>query len=629
MVAAVLQKSSRERPQGAAGFLVQLAAMAIVVLWQSRFPATSCAATQEPNLAQAKDAGGQPTLKTTVRQVLLDVVVTDGKNHPITGLRQEDFLVLEDGEPQKIVFFEPHTSSSDASLPEVSEAPMLPPNTFANTSPATDKLPLNVLLYDLVNTAIDDQPFAHQQIVKFLQNRPAGSRFAIFVLTDTLHLVQGFTDDEEQLVAAMSRKEAGPHSTAFYQGSVQDASRQPSRSALFAADAAGQVMLGRLEQMEAFSRNYFLNRRVGQTIAAFQEIAMFLSGLPGRKNLIWLSGSFPANIFPGGDPLDPFGSAVNYGTELRQTADLLTVGQVAVYPVDIRGLTVDPVYNASNPATYRSPEDYLRAHLNFMLEIAAEQATMDQVADDTGGHAFYNTNGLAEAITMSTEDGSNYYTLSYSPSNTKFDGKLRKIRVRLAQKGYHLAYRHSYLADDSVVEQKRANAPMERLQVALRRGSPLMHELVFRARVTTQGRPRTPNKTETAHLALYPAFTGRKKWDGVQIQRYLIDYSFPSPGFSLETGPDGKLRGSLEFLFGAYDADDRTMFGARTPDKRTYTPKSTEEIQKGGYRVHQVIEIPSGAAGLRLAVRDAVGDRLGSLEIPLPLAAEQGNTKQR
>jgi VWFA-related protein len=627
MVAAIKHKSSRKRPHGAAG-LVQLAAMAIVVLGQSPFPATSCAATQEPNPAQAKDGGGQATLKTTVRQVLLDVVVTDGKNHPITGLRQEDFLVLEDGEPQKIVFFEPHTSSSDASLAEVSEAPMLPPNTFVNTSAATDKLPLNVLLYDLVNTAIDDQPFAHNEIVKFLKNRPAGGRFAIFVLTDTLHLVQGFTDDGQQLVAAMNRKEAGPRSTASYQGSVPDASRQLSRTALFAANDAGQEMLGRLEHMEAFSRNYFLNRRVGQTIAAFQEIAKFLSGLPGRKNLIWLSGSFPANIFPGGDPLDPFGSAVNYGTELRQTADLLTVGQVAVYPVDIRGLTVDPVYNASNPATYRSPEDFLRAHLNFMLEIAAEQATMDQVADDTGGHAFYNTNGLADAIAMSTEDGSNYYTLSYSPSNTKFDGKMRKIRVRLAQKGYHLAYRHSYLADDSVVEQKRANAPIERLQVALRRGSPLMHELVFEARVTIQGRPRAPNKAEIAQLVLYPAFAGRKKWDGVQIERYLIDYLFPAPGFSLETSPDGKLRGSLEFLFGAYDADDRTMFGARTPDNRTYTPKSIEEIQKGGYRVHQVIEIPSGAASLRLAVRDAVGDRLGSLEIPLPLAPERVNAKQ-
>ena len=170
---------------------------------------------------------------------------------------------------------------------------------------------------------------------------------------------------------------------------------------------------------------------------------------------------------------------------------------------------------------------------------------------------------------------------------------------------------------------------MERLQVALRRGAPLMHEFVFEARVTVQGRPRTPNKAEIAQLALYPAFTGRKKWDSVQIQRYLIDYLFPDSGFSLETSPDGKLRGSLEFLFGAYDADDRTMFGARTPDKRTYTPKSTEEIQKGGYRVHQVIEIPSGAAGLRLAVRDAVGDRLGSLEIPLPLAPERVNAKQQ
>src|SRR5690348_9693600 len=228
MVAAIKHKSSRKRPHGAAG-LVQLAAMAIVVLGQSPFPATSCAATQEPNPAQAKDGGGQATLKTTVRQVLLDVVATDGKNHPITGLRQEDFLVLEDGEPQKIVFFEPHTSFSDASLAEVSEVPMLPPNTFVNTSTATDKLPLNVLLYDRVNTAIADQPFAHKESVKFLKNRPAAGRFAIFGLTDALHLVQGCPADNHHLVAAMNRKAAAPHSAASYQGSLQDASGQLSR----------------------------------------------------------------------------------------------------------------------------------------------------------------------------------------------------------------------------------------------------------------------------------------------------------------------------------------------------------------------------------------------------------------
>jgi len=166
-------------------------------------------------------------------------------------------------------------------------------------------------------------------------------------------------------------------------------------------------MMGRLQGMEALTRRFYLGRRVEQTLGAFVEIARFLNGLSGRKNLIWLSGSFPANVFPGADPLDVFAGTANFSPALRQAADLLTIGQVAVYPVDIRGLTVDPFFDASNSATYRTPAEISQAHKNFMQEIAAEQDAMDQIAEDTGGHAFYNTNGLSDAIATSTTDGAN------------------------------------------------------------------------------------------------------------------------------------------------------------------------------------------------------------------------------
>ena len=301
MMSALEKKDPHRRQQTVARFLFGTVALALFVLVPTSFLSRSYVAAQEPKAAQTNNPGGQATLKTTVRQVLLDVVVTDRKNHPVSGLRQEDFSILEDGVPQNIIFFEPHTAFSDASAPKLSEAPALPPNTFVNTSSATDKLPLNVLLYDLLNTPLTDQPFARQEIVKFLRNRPAGSRFAIFVLADTLHLVQGFTDDERQLVAAMQRKEANPRSTLFYQSSagLQGTSAQFAGNPALGNDGTAQAMLGRLQNMEQLTRRFYLSRRVEQTLAAFEEIARFLSGLPGRKNLIWLSGSFPANIFPG------------------------------------------------------------------------------------------------------------------------------------------------------------------------------------------------------------------------------------------------------------------------------------------------------------------------------------------
>ncbi|HEX8765030.1 MAG TPA: VWA domain-containing protein [Candidatus Acidoferrum sp.] len=599
--------------------MAQVLALASFVLIPAVFRVTLRAAAQEPNAAQ--DAGRQATIKTTVRQVLVDVVVTDKKNHPVPGLGQEDFRVLEDGKPQRIVYFEAHRPHVDAVAAKAPVFPDLPANTFTNVvSAANNQSPLNVLLYDLLNTRLTDQPFAHEEIVKFLHHRPAGSRFAIFVLGDTLHLLQGFTDDESQLVAAMNRQGENPHSTLLYQTS----SGPSDASGLSAAAGSAQDMMGRMQNMEAASRRFFLTRRVEKTIGAFEEIAKFLSGLPGRKNLIWLSGSFPATIFPATDALDVFGPSANFTADLREASDLLTVGQVAVYPVDIAGLTTDPSFDASQ--FYRSPGELASAHNNFILEIGAEQATMDQIAEDTGGHAFYNTNGLSDAIATSTEDGANYYTLSYAPSNTGFDGRVRRIHVQLTQAGYHLTYRRSYLADDSVLEADAAGAAAMRLQVALRRGAPLARELPLQAHIKLQGKAKSATKQEIAQLAEFPAFAGRKRWEGIKIQRYSIDYSMEGYQIALEPAENG-ARARFEILIGAYDAENHTMFGYRSPLERMYLLTKPEEIRKGSFHLRHMVEIPGEAAWLRIAVRDAVGDHLGSLEIPLPLAPDKPNAK--
>lgn len=627
MSTALKQGDSRRSLQALAGFWAHVLALATFVLIPAIFRMTSRAAAQEAPATQTKDASGQATLRATVRQVLVDVVVTDRKNHPVPGLQQEDFSVLEDGKPQTIVYFEAHRPRVDAVAAKAPTLPELPSNTFSNLSAGNNQTPLNVLLYDLLNTRLTDQPFAHKEIVKFLHNRPEGSRFAIFVLGDRLHLLQGFTDDEKQLVTAMNLKEANPHSTLLYQSSsgLSDASERLSEAAGPAHAAAGQEMAGRLQNMENLTRRFYLQRRVEQTLGAFVEIAKFLNGLPGRKNLIWLSGSFPASLFPTTDRLDAFGPSANYTADLRQASDLLTVGQVAVYPVDIAGLETDPSFDASQ--FFRSPGDVTAAHSNFILEIGAEQATMDQIAEDTGGHAFYNTNGLSDAIATSTEDGANYYTLSYAPSNTKFDGRVRKIHVQLAQAGYHLAYRRSYLADDSVLEQDAAGAAMIRLQVALRRGVPLAQELPLEAHIKPQGSAKRPTKEEIAQLAEFPAFAGRKKWDGFKIQRYSIDYAIEGSQIALEPLENGRAQAKFEILIGAYDPESRTMFGYRSPLERMYLVKKPEEIRKGSFHLKHVVEIPSEAAWLRIAVRDAVGDHLGSLEIPLPLAPNKGDAK--
>jgi VWFA-related protein len=579
----------------------------------------------KPRPAQSKGTDGQATIKTTVRQVLLDVVVTDGKNQTVTGLRREDFSILEDGKPQQILSFEAHSDAMTGPRPDGQLAQPKPlPNTFLNVPTPQDNLPMNVLLYDVLNTPIDDQPFARSEIVKFLRNRPRGARFAIFVLGDKLHLLQGFTDDEDLLESSLYRKQASTATTVLSPPPTNAPTLSESLSNSGALTEAQLEGVEAIDRMTRMANSYFLTRRVERTLNAFSEISNFLGGWSGRKNLIWLSGGFPARIFPGGDVLDPFATSENYSPETHEAVDQLTLNQVAVYPVDIRGLLVSPVFSAADPRSYRAQGSFAQALANSSLELAAEHTTMEELAEGSGGHAFYNTNGLAQAIAMAVENGANYYTLSYSPTNRNFNGRLRKIRVTLSRTGYSLSYRRSYFADDEKkFLEKAADTPFARVRGTMERGAPLAHEIIFKVHVKTEGAPAAVSPQQIDELSLFKAFASRKKWDDVHMQRYSLEYWIPEGQLQFAALADGTYRTKLEFLAGAYDAEGTPIYGKLFVSDETIPAGKLENLSRYTFHGLQRFDAPAQAAWLRLAVRDPEHNRVGAVEIGLPLRAEQ------
>jgi hypothetical protein len=137
-------------------------------------PPVTAGATQTGN-----SVGEAATIKTNVRQVVLDVVVTDENGRPVKGLTQQNFLVIENNVPQTVIYFEAHTSAPDNSNLAHSAVPTLSPHTFLNVSATNDHLPLNILLFDALNTPLNDQSYAFQEVIRFLRMHPPGSRFAI------------------------------------------------------------------------------------------------------------------------------------------------------------------------------------------------------------------------------------------------------------------------------------------------------------------------------------------------------------------------------------------------------------------------------------------------------------------
>jgi VWFA-related protein len=356
------------------------------------------------------------------------------------------------------------------------------------------------------------------------------------------------------------------------------------------------VSLEASAHMDSLQQNFYVSHRIEMTIDAFTEIAHFVSGTPGRKNLVWLSAAFPVGISLGSDAasgkfggtasVDPF--AENYSPRLREATDRLTLSQVAVYPVDIRGLTPDSPWHAANTHQYQFPREFDGALMDAQLTHGGELQAMDKIAEDTGGHAFYNTNGLEHAMETALDDGSTYYTISYAPTNTKFDGSLRHIRVSLEAKGFQqLSYRRSYFADH------------------------------LTAHMASEGFPEQVNREQIRQLSYFTAFVGNKKWHGIKVQRFKIEYSVFGDQLQQAAAADGARHANLDFVAAAYDAEGRTMSGQLSSVQEKLTLNRLQDISAHGYRIRQHLDVPTTAAWLRICVRDALDDRAGCVESPL------------
>ena len=426
-----------------------------------------------PQVAPATaPAQSQLTLQVHVPLVLEDVVVLDSKNQPIHNLKAADFTITEDGKPVTPQNFEEHTAVTAGQAAAAPRPPDQGVNVFTNMPTAPANSALNILLLDALNTPATDQVRVRQQMIQYLKTLPPGVRIAIFGLSTHLYLLQGFSSDPAVLKAALESRRSAVRGSALIPIQGEQASDDFSRIAF---NASAEAVASDMHGFEQEVQTYQTTQRVQYTLEALGQLARYLSGLPGRKNLIWFSGSFPIYIFPDLSDVAPDSTGLSdstklmatFGDEVRRTTDLMARSQVAVYPVDARGLfsnsidsasqsgtnTVLPIYN--NPTRKPGDENLSSVAITnttFLKQTAAEDLTMDKVAAETGGKAFYNTGGLKEAVASVVSIGSNYYTFSYTPPLPQWDGKYRKIDVRLNQLGAHLAYRKGYYADDPDAE---------------------------------------------------------------------------------------------------------------------------------------------------------------------------------
>jgi VWFA-related protein len=566
-------------------------------------------------------------LKTTTRRVIVDVVVTGPDGAPVPDLDEKDFTVFEDRKIQEVKSFEEHSPDLDQNL--FPPAPThLAPNTFVNLEKTPASGPPAVILIDALNTAIADQMVAHQQIVNYLAHKADTTQVALFMLSDHLALLQGFTTDTDKLLSVMKTHAASPRLAA--------ASEQEMRAQI--------------------------------TLDAFIELGKFLAVQTGRKNLLWFSGSFDMMVLPksqtmqsgllqteqvesipnpGPGPvvttdnlLSVAGASAGSGASssgyvnsiadltvlqdrLRKVAAELAASQTAIYPIDVRGLSTDPGESAATSTSSgisNTIPSNAQNHLDYLQSLGSEFSLMQEIADATGGQAFANTNGLAAAARKAVQQGASYYTLVYAPSNMKFDGGLRGIRVALDKPGYHLSYRSAYYAMDSseVLPDDVQPGALSGLMV---RGSAPSQELLFKAEIIPVGAPvAAPPESPLANKATWDNPKKRKPQHlSGMVQNYDIRLALMAQQLAFHPSEDGRQVGSLQIGVYGFAADGQKLGGTRQKLETLIPPRAYQRAKMQGL-FHQIkVQLPVEASSLRLGVLDPESHHAGSIEVDLPL----------
>jgi VWFA-related protein len=414
-----------------------------------------------PMQAQSTPSPKQPlpndaaTLHVTSRLVFLDVTVLDAKGRPIVnGLTQDDFAITQDKKPQRIFSFEApdaHVVAADA----------------AEDNPA-GKAPVTIFVLDQLNSTFEQMAYIRYCVHKYLANEPKQLKAPAEVMVlgnRSLEMAQGYTRDKKELLSAVDH-----------------------------VPAAIPYKLN----------GSFFTERFVQSIDGLRQIALENSGVPGRKNIVWIGHGGPSlytSLLDGN-------TAEKVTAYVHKTANMLVDARMSlflIYPgleVENRGIT--PI-SAMSAQTEIGEDDPFSGDVNFGVFV-----------NETGGQLFYHRNDLDQLIRTSIDLGSRYYTLTYQPPEGAADGKFRRVRVTMRNPALHVLTKAGYFSPDkgqptdprmdalyNIAEAVQTNVPLQSLGLTIEKV--IRHSDTNSAEITVN--------LDTKNLGWQPAAAGRNTAD--------------------------------------------------------------------------------------------------------------------
>jgi VWFA-related protein len=562
-------------------------------------------------------------LRVTTRMVLVDAIVLNKEGHPVKGLTSHDFTVTEDGVRQSIASF----SERDSEHANAAPLPVLPPHVTTNRPAVTQTNAENgtvaVLLLDGLNTPAQNQIYVKQQMLTFLARQyDPNTRLAVIALTNKLTVLQDFTQDPLLLRAALGRHLAETPALARSGGQRETPSASvPAATVNLPAQATGgptgsgpdpglpatlaaggssasifEDIAYMMDRFERESENFSRDTRISTTLSALEQIARFMSGQNGRKVLLWFSTGFPFSVV--GDSPSAMEAERNYGDQIRRTINLLNDAHVATYTIDAGGLAPESLGDPSLSGRDAEGKIHLGIDANRALSGDAFQRfsthdALETIARDTGGRYFGNRNDLDQAIQSALRESSSYYMLGYYPSQKKWDGKFRNIKLQVDRQGTQLRYRRGYFAVNPSDWRKDNGERM--LAAALTANSLPSTEVTFMARAL----PPQPDSDAVVEFAVDPSTLS------FQTEAGNLHYCM------------------LQFEVQAFTPEGKRVKAEVQTAEASLPEPTFERVSKQELPMSVPIRLAPGKYILRLGVRDNLTGLFGTADLALEVPVKR------
>ena len=508
------------------------------------------------------------TFKAGANLVIVDVTVKDRDGKAIDSLTSKDFTVLEDGKPQKIDIFETQKLETEPEPPD--EAPTLgsqndlpeqPKTTITTESPGKiqyhDKR-LLVLFFDFSNMGIPEELRAQEAALDFIDKQMTKSDLmAILLNTAAVKVQTDFTGDRDQLKDIINNLPIGELSDL---ADVADDGSDDNEDtgAAFVAD-------------ETEFNIYNTDRK----LQAIEDAVRMLSALPEKKVLIYVTAGLSK-------------TGIENQAQLEASVNAAVKANVAIYPLDARGLMADPPGGGASKGASRGNGIYTGSVYNSQRSaINNSQETLVTLAADTGGKAFLDSNDLKAGLVQAQQEFRSYYILGYYTTNTAEDGKYRKITVKLNRNTTaKLEFRQGYFANK--VWTKFSGAEKEQhLMEALAAGDPM---------------------TDLPIVLAYDYFR-------ISPTAYFVPVSVKVPGSALELAQKHGLA-ETEFDFLGSIIDERKQSAGMVRDfiKVKLDAANAERMLKRNFTYDAGFTLAPGKYQIKFLVRENHSGKMGTFQ---------------